>query len=196
MFRLKLAFISSFALMSGACATVSVYEPVTSEISLVASQSELQSASEAYCKTARAEQWASGEASLGGLAGLIMGKQQGPSLYATRIEAQTASPTAVINRVRADVQRARAGLDGVSTIARTLLASTTPSRDDVNEFERALIHARQSRASFEDALQHVNVRVPDRIELASALGPLDTSIATARRLADDLAAARSASPSS
>lgn len=189
------AALAGAALLCGAgCATVSVYEPTTAEVSLSESQSRLQSAATDFCTAAREAEWAAGEASLGGLAGMFMGKEPAPSRYAQKIGAGSAPPLRVVAQVRSDALKARAGLDGVVDIAVGLLAATKPTREDVTQFERVLIHARQARESFAEAFLQVNARAGGGLDVPSELAALDAAMARARRTADDLAAARSAAP--
>ena len=75
-------------------------------------------------------------------------------------------------------------------MARSLMAKTRASKGDVTQFERALIHARQARDSLSDALAQVNKRSTREYVIDTELGALDKALASARLIADDLAAAR------
>jgi hypothetical protein len=96
----------------------------------------------------------------------------------------------VLNRVRADAGDAARGLVQLNGLAQKLMASTKPTRTDVGAFEKVLIHARQSRESFSDAIAEFNKRVPHEVEVSVELAVLDKALASARLTADDLAAAR------
>lgn len=180
----------------GACATVSVYEPgAVAEISLTASQSELHKAAKAYCETTREQGLATGEASLGQLANIFTGRVSDENAYWRRIGADRAAPATVVSRIRSDMGRSAAGLADLDKLGRDLLgrdqiAARPPTRDDVNQFELALIHARQARESLAGAIAQVNERGVTELGAAAELGPLDAALATARATADDLAAAR------
>jgi hypothetical protein len=84
-----------------------------------------------------------------------------------------------------------AGLSELSDLARSILGKTQPTRSDVTQFELALIHARQARDSFSDALEQVNQRSSREYQIALELTPLDEALSAARVTADELAAARS-----
>jgi hypothetical protein len=176
----------------GGCATVSVYQPTagTAEVSLSAPQSDLYRASDAFCEQARKKGWATGEASLGGLSAMLTGSDNDKAAYWRKIGADKVNPTLVLNRVRADAVDAARGLVQVNGLAQRLMASTRPTRTDVGAFEKVLIHARQSRDSFADAIVEFNRHVPHEVEIAVELSVLDAALASARNTADDLAAAR------
>jgi hypothetical protein len=176
----------------GGCATVSVYQPTsgTAEVSLTAPQSDLYKASDTYCEQARKKGWATGEASLGGLSAILTGDNSDKAAYWRKIGADKANPTVVLNRVRADAGDAARGLVQLNGLAQKLMASTKPTRTDVGAFEKVLIHARQSRESFSDAIAEFNKRVPHEVEVSVELAVLDKALASARLTADDLAAAR------
>lgn len=174
-----------------ACATVSVYEPVSAEVSLTDDQSQLHAAADAYSKAARDEGLASGEANLASLAGMLSGKQSDANAYWRRIDADKASIAAVIARVRNDMNTQAKGLSDLDAMALGLIGHGEPARLDVSAFERALIHAKQSRDSFSDALTQVNKRSETEVQITLELAPLDSALAHARATADDLAEARS-----
>lgn len=184
-----LAFLALIAPLAG-CATVSVYEPTEAEISLTADQSQLHKAAEAYCKDARAKGLASGEASLTALADMLTGKESADGAYWRKIGADKSAPASVVTRVRADMNLSAKGLVDLDGMARSLLGSSKPTRTDVSEFERALIHARQARDSFSDALAQVNKRSEREYQIMLELTPLDEALGKARLTADELAAAR------
>ncbi|HVY89585.1 MAG TPA: hypothetical protein VG942_12000, partial [Hyphomonadaceae bacterium] len=142
------------------CATVSVYQPTTAEISLTAEQSQLHKASDEYCKDARHKGLAVGETSLGNIADMLSGKDASANAYWRKIGADRSAPASVVSRIRADMADSAKGLASLNTMARSLITSksTRPSKDDVTEFELALIHARQARDSLSDALMQVNKR--------------------------------------
>lgn len=184
-----LAFLALIAPLAG-CATVSVYEPTEAEISLTDDQSSLHKAADAYCKDARAKGLASGEASLTALADMLTGKDSAEGAYWKKIGADKSAPASVVSRVRVDMNTSAKGLVDLDTMARALLGSTKPTRTDVSEFERALIHARQARDSFSDALAQVNKRSGREYQIMLELTPLDEALSKARSTADELASAR------
>lgn len=184
-----LAFIAVIAPLAG-CATVSVYEPTEAEISLTSDQSQLHKAAEAYCKDARAKGLASGEASLTALADMLTGKETADGAYWKKIGADKSAPASIVTRVRADMNLSAKGLVDLDGMARALLGSSKPTRTDVSEFERALIHARQARDSFSDALAQVNKRSEREYQIMLELTPLDEALGKARVTADELASAR------
>lgn len=172
------------------CATVSVYEPATAVVSLTEGQSKLHEASQAYSRDVRLKGLASGEASLASLADMLSGKQSDANAYWRRIGADRFAPASVVTRVRDDMSEAALGLTRLNEMARALIGKSDLRRDDVSSFESALIHARQSRDSFSDALAQVNRRVDSEYQITLELAPLDAALARARTTADDLAAAR------
>jgi hypothetical protein len=175
----------------GGCATVAVYQPgASAEISLTEQQSELLKASDSYCQKARDKGLATGETSLGSIADMLTGKAGDTPAYWRRIGADTSAPTAVVSRIRADMNSTTAGLNGLESLAHKLMTTTKPTKADVNQFERALIHAQQARDSLSDALSQVNKRSTRAYEISAELAPLDKAMAAARTTADDLAAAR------
>lgn len=183
-----LAFISAAPLAG--CATVSVYEPVAAEISLTEDQSMLRKSADAYCKDAREKGLATGEASLTALADMLTGKESSQGSYWKRIGADRSAPASVIIRVRSDLSFSAKGLADLDVMARSLMASSKPTRSDVSEFERALIHARQARDSYSDALAQVNKRSSREYQITLELTPLDDVLSKARNTADELAALR------
>ena len=186
-----LAFCLVACLPAAACATVSVYdEPLTTEISLTQDQSELHAAAEAFSKSARDKGLASGEASLASLAGMLSGKQSDANAYWRRIGADKTAPATVVGKVRDDMNASAKGLTDLDRMAHALIDKGDPARLDVAAFEGALIHARQARDSFSDALVQVNKRAPAEYQIPLELAPLDKALAGARTTADDLAQAR------
>lgn len=178
-------------LATAGCATVSVYdEPITAEISLTQDQSDLHAAAEAFNKSARDRGLASGEASLASLAGMLSGKQSDANAYWRRIGADKSAPAAVVGRVRDDMNASARGLADLDKMAHSLIDTGDPARLDVAAFEGALIHARQARDSFSDALVQVNKRASAEYQITLELAPLDSALAAARATADDLAQAR------
>ncbi len=171
-----------------------MYKPdATAEVSLTQKQSELHKASDAYCDLARKKGWASGETGIGGLADILTGKTEGETdPYWKRIRADQDQPTAVLTRVRADVKEVVSGLNQLSSLAQTLMSSVRPAKEDVTQFELALIHARQARESFSDAISQANRRASAEADPGQELDALDRALTRARMVADDLAAARTA----
>jgi hypothetical protein len=175
----------------GACATVSVYEaPKTAEFSIAQAQSGLHDAAAAYCENARAKGLASGETGLGGLGNIFSGKANDKDAYWRKIGADRSAPASVVSRVRADLNESAKGLNDLSKLAGAMMGKTPASKEDVNQFEKALIHARQSRDSFSDALTQVNKRSNREYKITDELAPLDAALASARTTADELAASR------
>lgn len=186
------SIVLCLALSVGAagCATVSVYEPVTAEVSLTEEQSLLHRASEAFSKDARSKKLATGEASLSSLADMFSGNRSDEGAYWRTIGADRSSPAVVVARVRDDMTVAARGLARLDGMARGLIVSGDLVRDDVSAFEGALIHARQARDSFSDALAQANKRAEAEYQISLELAPLDEVLLKARETADDLAAAR------
>jgi hypothetical protein len=176
----------------GACATVSVYEaPKTAEFSIAQAQSGLHEAANAYCEDARAKGLAMGEAGFGNIGSIFSGgKQNDKNAYWRKIGADKSAPASVVSRVRADTAESAKGLADLSRLARAMLGKTTANKEDVNLFEKALIHARQSRDSFSDALNEVNKRSQREYKIDDELAALDTALQSARVTADELAASR------
>lgn len=177
------------------CATVSVMEPktVTANISLAPQSNQLHKASDAYCEAARRSAWATGETSIGALAGLLTGHNGGEDAYWQKISLDSrATPASLLMRIGADATAAAKGLGDLSGIAQKLMSSSRPSKSDVADFERALIHARQARDSFAEALVQVGRRTSEEYQASKELDGLDRALASARMVADDLAAARMA----
>jgi hypothetical protein len=172
------------------CATVSVYEPVSAEISLTEEQSQLLKASDTFSKVAREKKLASGEASLSTIADMLSGKRSDEGAYWRVIGADKSSPGTVVSRVREDMNTTARGLTGLNMIARTLIGTGDLARDDVSAFEGALIHARQARDSLSDAIAQANKRAEAEYQVSLELAPLDEALSKARATADDLAAAR------
>lgn len=188
--RLFLLLAPFLAAVSG-CATIAVYEPsTTAEISLTAQQSELHKAADAFGQESRRKGLATGEASLGQLASMLSGKQDDSRAYWKKIGADKSAPQSVVSRVRADLGDTVSGLTNLNTLARRMMAKTQPAKTDVAEFEKALIHARQARDSFSDAIAHVNKRSARMYEANDELAALDTALASARSIADEMAANR------
>jgi hypothetical protein len=95
-----------------------------------------------------------------------------------------------VSRVRADMNDSARGLSDLDRLARSMMGKTQPTRSDVNQFELALIHGRQARESFSDALTQVNKRSNREYQISAELTPLDKALSAARATADELAAAR------
>jgi hypothetical protein len=189
--RLSVAVsVLCFLVASGGCATVSVYEPSSAEISLTAEQSELHKAADAYCEAARKKSLATGEANLGALAGILTGKTDDKNAYWRKIGADRSAPATVVSRVRADMNDSAKGLSDLNAMARAMMRKTEPTKSDVTQFELAVIHAKQARDSFSDALMEVNKRSNREYQVALELTPLDEALASARTTADELASAR------
>lgn len=172
------------------CATVSVYEPVSAEVSLTEDQSTLHKVASAYCKEARDKGLATGETSLTALADVLTGNHDSAGAYWRKIGADKGAPAAIVTRVRTDMTASAKGLSELTTLAKSVISGSRPTRSDVQEFERALIHARQARDSFSDALVQVNKRSEREYQINLELTTLDDALAKARNTADELAAMR------
>jgi len=186
----SVVFCLALSVGAAGCATVSVYEPVTAEVSLTEEQSLLHRASEAFSKDTRNKKLATGEASLSSLADMFNGNRSDEGAYWRTIGADRSSPAVVVARVRDDMTMAARGLARLDGMARGLIVSGDLVRDDVSAFEGALIHARQARDSFSDALAQANKRAEAEYQISLELAPLDEVLLKARETADDLAAAR------
>ena len=186
----SVVFCLALSVGAAGCATVSVYEPVTAEVSLTEEQSLLHRASEAFSKDTRNKKLATGEASLSSLADMFNGNRSDEGAYWRTIGADRSSPAVVVARVRDDMTMAARGLARLDGMARGLIVSGDLVRDDVSAFEGALIHARQARDSFSDALAQANKKAEAEYQISLELAPLDEVLLKARETADDLAAAR------
>jgi len=186
----SIIFCVALSVAAGGCATVSVYEPVTAEVSLTEEQSLLHKSSETFSKDTRARKLATGEASLSSLANMLSGNRSDEDAYWRTIGADRSAPAAVVARVRDDMNTVARGLSRLDGMARGLIGSGDLVRDDVSAFEGALIHARQTRDSFSDALAQANKRAEAEYQISLELAPLDQALMKARETADDLAAAR------
>ena len=173
-----------------ACTTVALIEPVSADITLIADVSPLQKPSAAYCRETREKGLATGEASLASLADMLAGTASSEGAYWRQIGADKGTPAIVVTCVRNDMKATAAGLDQLTKLAQTLIKDQPPTRADVTEFERALIHARQARDSLSDAFVQVNKRSESEYQISLELTPLDEALARARSAADDLVAAR------
>lgn len=175
---------------TAACTTVALYEPVSADISLIADASTLQQPSAEYCEETREKGLATGEASLASLTDILTGKDRSEGAYWRKIGADKGTPAVVVTRIRSDMKASANGIDGLTKLAQSLVKDAAPTRADVTEFERALIHARQARDSLSDAFVQVNKRSESEYQISLELAPLDESLARARRMADELAASR------
>lgn len=178
------------AASTAACTTVSLIEPVSADISLIAEASTLQKPSAEYCEETREKGLATGEASLASLTDILTGKDRSADAYWRKIGADKGTPAVVVTRIRSDMKASAAGIDDLTKLAQSLVKDAAPTRADVTEFERALIHARQARDSLSDAFVQVNKRSESEYQISLELAPLDESLARARRMADELAASR------
>lgn len=75
---------------------------------------------------------------------MLTGKESSAGSYWKRIGADRSRPGFGGRRVRSDMSVSAKGLADLDVMARSLMASSKPTRSDVSEFERALIHARQA----------------------------------------------------
>lgn len=186
----------SLGVLSG-CATVSVVPgEATVEAALTKSQSELRTASNAYCDEVVAAGWVEEADGLSTLADTLMhGRTEvagSAGFYATRIEAGSKAPALVLGRLVADSQAARTGLAGVTREARAVLRSgdkNASNRGDVMSFERALVRAQMAHRGFQEALDIVSVRAdmdvqPIAAEIAAFADQIDEARGIADRLAD------------
>ena len=181
----------------GGCATVSVYEAATfTEVKLTAPQSALHKASDDFCDTARDAGWASGESNFAKLAKMFGSDEQETPAYWKKLKRNKPTSGQVAERISLDARLAADSLANVNELARVLIHSTTasrpPSKSDIVDFERVLIHAGQARDAFSFAWDK-GVSINDLHGAASkdlAIRALDDELNIARKLADQLAAAR------
>lgn len=173
------------------CATVSLYNPVTVDVSLAVEMSRLQEPSDSFCRLTREKGLATGEASLASLTDILTGKDRSEGAYWRLIEADKGAASFVVTRIRSDMKASADGIDNLTKLALVVLNESVPTRADVSFFERALIHARQARDAMSDAFVQVNRRSHSEYQISQELAPLDESITRARRVADQLAASRS-----
>lgn len=178
------------AASTAACTTVALVEPVSADISLTADASPLHKPSAAFCKETREKGLATGEASLASLTDILTGKDRTEGAYWRKIGADKGAPAVIVTRIRNDMKVSASGIDGLTKLAQSLMADGAPTRADVTEFERALIHARQARDSLSDAFVQVNKRAESEYQITLELAQLDESLGRARRMADELAASR------
>jgi len=193
--RLRILLVSlALTVPATACTTVALIEPVTADISLVAEVSPLQKPSDAYCRETREKGLATGEASLASLADMLSGKADSEGAYWRVIGADKGTPAIVATRIRNDMKASAVGLDKLTKLAVELIKYEAPTRADVSEFERALIHARQARDSLSDAFVQVNKRSESEYQITLELTALDEALARARKAADELVSARAPEP--
>ncbi len=189
--RTAVVLLTCVCAATAGCATVAVYEPETStEISLASARSELRDAASEYCDVTLDKGLARGESGWGSLADAILGGGDDSKAYWRRIDAEASAPVSVMEQVRSDAAIVSNGLSGLNTMAKDLLGNSKPTRGDVAQFERALIHARQARDSLSDAIMKVSANSSDTYDVATELGSLDTELSQAAETADDLATAR------
>lgn len=176
----------------------------TVETSLSAEQSSLRKASDAYVEQAENEKWIMPSSTLLGLARVLVDGVTGddtPDSYSDAIDASSAEPADVFQRILVDINRARSGLSAVTQEAQIFIAVSghdkTSLRADVTSYERALITAQKSRRSFVDALSDVSERSTEGVsDVDAGLAEFDAAIDKARKTADDLADLYASAPSS
>lgn len=170
---------------------MAVYEPVdAAEITFAQPNASLRIAADEYCETARERGLAQGESTLGGLAGVLLGKDTTADKYWAAIDEETVTVDQAVELIRADLTSRSAGLEALNGLAMELVNTGEPARTDVNKFESALIHARQSRQSLSEAIQKVAGEGGLTGDLTAELGSFDEAIERAVATADRLAEAR------
>ena len=187
----SLAVLALLAAASGGCATVAVYEPVdAAEITFAQPNASLRIAADEYCETARDRGLAQGESTLGGLASALLGKESTAERYWAAIDGASQSRLKAAELIRADLATTSSGLEALTSMAMDLVNTGDPGRTDVNKFESALIHARQSRQSLSEAIHKIDSEDTVAVDLESRLSSLDRAIQRAVLTADRLAEAR------
>lgn len=179
------------ALLACGCATVSM-QPAEVTTSLAPEQSELRTASAAFCESANERGWASAINPLAFFRTAVFADAapQGavPETYAARINADTGSVEAAAGRISRDAGLAVAELSSVNEKASQLVADDQPSsRGDLAGFEKALVFAKKARVSFVEALEVIEGRSGVTFPSASsAIVRFESEIDELRRLANAL----------
>jgi hypothetical protein len=169
---------------------------VESEVSLTESQSDLRRAADIFCDTSKDAKWATGQSSLSYLMRLWDGEVEPGQDYWENINTLDMDTKGLKQIIDGDIQSATRQLQYINSLAQKLLpafgAEDKPKKSDVNEFERVVIHAGQSRETFNAAYGRL-VEAEESIKLtyvAEKLSPFDVQLDTARSIANDLASAR------
>ncbi len=172
---------------------MAVYEPVdAAEITFAQPNVSLRSAADEYCEKTRDRGLAQGESTLGGLAGALLGKDSAADKYWAAVSESAEAGVSTVDVITVDLTNTTLELEELTGLALELINSGEPARTDVNKFESALIHARQSRQSLYEAIQKVGGDTATAGELKDGLGSLDRAIQLAVQAADRLAEARTA----
>ncbi len=192
-----LSLLAIAAYSTSGCATVAVLEAAQeTEVHLTRAQSELKKSSEHFCEIAREAEWADGESSFAKIARLWDGEDDVGDDYWEELTDDVDTAAVLVDRISLDIQLASGALREVNRVATNLTAVTEagdkPRKSDVADYERVLIHAGQARATFAEALLRASNEYDELAlsDLRALLDPLDADLEEARRIADNLAAAR------
>lgn len=201
---MRSVFLGISACLLAGCATVSMTEGQTTVTNVLAKQqSDLQIASAEYRKLVNESGWASNSGGLFSVAKILFygdsdeTSEQEDHPYVVQTNAKIDAPSIVLNRISADVERARLGLLNVQQVASDVLVENSEigSRSDVLSFERTLVQAQLAQKSFNIAVSEVARRTSDvsaiDTKLAEFADAIDDARATADQLADKYAAQQS-----
>ena len=193
----SVAFSLIAIMLIPACATVSMVPgQAVVETSATAEQTSLRNICNAYVKQAKAEHWVTPSTGILGLAKVLIDgasdKDNTRKNYADIIEAETADVTVLHARFLTDIGAARVGLDAVNAEAISFMVTSTETkaslRKDVVSFEGALVAAQKSRRNFAKATSVVAKRSDvSLVEIDASLAAFDTTIDSARDIANQLA---------
>ena len=174
-----------------ACATVSmVSTEAMVETGLTAEQSSLRKVSDAYVDLAERKQWVQKNTGLLGFARVLMDGVSGDDDadesdgYAATLKSN-ADP---IDLLKADIESAAHGLDVATMEAEKLHGAEVTAkslRADLVSYETALVTAKKARRTFVTTLADMDVNAA--APASDALNSFDTSIDSARNVADELA---------
>lgn len=191
---MRSVFLGATLFVLAGCATISMVPgEATVETGIGESQSSLHAASDAYCEQIEAEGWAPASRGFAAFADILVNGRSddgdAASDYAALIDADTASPTDLIEIISADTDAARFGLIAVTEEARAVLVDLDieTNRKDVTSFERALVRAQRASRAFANARDIVAERTTRTDAVDSAINAFEAEIDAARRVADDLA---------
>ena len=195
------ALAASVGLM--ACATVSVVsEDNTIRTSSAEIQSPVQMAAMMFCDTSMENGWIAETPDVGDLARVLISGRDEAASDVSAAQAQNEYLAALMldlgkgldgyAQLASDTGEAQALLSNVSQTVKALLADADPQalrRADLTSYERALVHAQQSRRVFAEAIDYV-VRLQGGNSDAAytrILAGYDHEIDQARALADQFA---------
>lgn len=184
----------AIAVLCGGCATVSM-KPANLTATFSKPKSELNKTAEAYSDMAEQQGWVEASSPMLFLQRSLFPDadtgEAAPDLYYKAIGAETEAFDTVELRLVRDIHTAQTGLKDLNSLASGFISEKTEiERADVASFEEALVTARKSRRSFDEAktvLQKQHKRTSDSCD--EALNDLDAEIEVAKKLADDLVTA-------